>query len=147
MADPKQLRKVLVMVDKALEQAGLELRQARSTEAALQEQMDELQRYRWDYVKQAQQKAGTTLQASEYQQFHYFISKLDTTISQHVVKQRSATEAVTHKQQLWQEAQQRQQALQLLIEKAEQQQLAAQAKREQGALDEFATQQYLRRRR
>ncbi|QIZ77353.1 flagellar export protein FliJ [Ferrimonas lipolytica] len=147
MADPKQLGKVLVMVDKQLEQANLALRQARSTVDALQQQMQQLQNYRWDYIKQAQNKKGGTLQASEYQQFHFYISKLDSTITQHVAKQRQAQEAVQQKQQDWQQAKQRQQALQLLIDNAEQQRRSAEAKREQSALDEFSTQQYLRRQR
>ncbi|WP_028117913.1 flagellar export protein FliJ [Ferrimonas senticii] len=146
MADPKQLAKVLQVVATQLEQAALQLKQAHQQQALLQQQMAQLQQYRWDYISQAQSQVQQTLSANTYQQYHHFIGRLDDTIAAHVGKQRRASEQVAEAKQQWQQVHQRQQALQLLIDRAQTDQLALQAKREQAALDEFATMQFVRRR-
>ncbi|MBY5990736.1 flagellar export protein FliJ [Ferrimonas balearica] len=146
MSDPKQLARVLELADKALEEAALNLRSANSAVQALKQQLSQLQNYRWDYVKQAQQQAGTTLQASHYQQYHHFIAKLDAAITQHNSKLRQAEAAAEQRQGLWQQAHQRQQAIALLIDKAKRAQQSRQEQRQQRELDEFALQQFVRRR-
>ncbi|MBY6186876.1 flagellar export protein FliJ [Marinobacter hydrocarbonoclasticus] len=147
MSDPKQLAQVLAMADKALEKAALDLRSANSAVQALKQQLTQLQNYRWDYVKQAQQQAGTTLHASHYQQYHHFIAKLDAAITQHIARVRQAEAAAEQRQALWQQAHQRQQAIALLIDKNKARALQLAEKRSQRELDEFALQQFVRRQR
>ncbi|MBW3164290.1 flagellar export protein FliJ [Ferrimonas balearica] len=147
MSDPNQLAQVLGMADKALEKAALDLRSAHSAVQALKQQLTQLQNYRWDYVKQAQQQAGTTLQASHYQQYHHFIAKLDAAITQHIARVRQAEAAAQQRQTLWQQAHQRQQAIALLLEKNRTRAAALAEKRSQRELDEFALQQFVRRQR
>ncbi|GAA4874475.1 flagellar export protein FliJ [Ferrimonas pelagia] len=146
MSDPKQLAKVLTLVEQELEQTSLHLRSANSAVAALKQQMQQLQDYRLDYVRQAQQKQGAVLQAGEYQQFHHYIAKLDAAITQHIGKIRQAEQAAQQRQQQWQACHQRQQAIALLINKAQQQQRLRADKALQRDLDEFSLQQFIRRR-
>ncbi|SHI10488.1 flagellar export protein FliJ [Ferrimonas marina] len=145
MSDPKQLAKVLELAEQAFEQASLNLRSANSAVAACRQQLQQLQNYRWDYVKQAQQQAGATLSASDYQQYHHFIAKLDAAIVQQNNKLEQSVQAQQQRQGLWQEAQQRQKAIALLLEKEQTRRAQALAQREQRAMDEFALQQYVRR--
>ncbi|USD38630.1 MULTISPECIES: flagellar export protein FliJ [Ferrimonas] len=146
MADPKQLAKVLELADKELEKAQLQLRSARSQADALREQLKQLQAYRFDYVKQADEKAGTLVAANHYQQYYHFIAKLDGAINDQHTQIQAADEAVLQFQQHWQLIQQKQKALALLIDKEHQRRAARAEKREQAELDEFAIQQYLRSR-
>lgn len=147
MADPKQLLKVLDMAQKKADKLGLELRQARSAQDALAQQMKQLQAYRLDYVQQAQQQSGSVLNISKFQQFNYIIAKLDASISQHLQKQQQAEQQVAEKQQIWMAARQRQQALKLLIENTEKKLQTERSRREQRNLDEYATQLFVRRKR
>ncbi|MFI3245834.1 MAG: flagellar export protein FliJ [Ferrimonas sp.] len=146
MADPKQLRRVLTQMTQQVELAQAALREAKATETLLHDQLQQLHQYRLDYLKQAQQQTGNTVAASHYQQFNYFINKLDHAITQHIYKQRQQQAKTKELADQFQKINQRYQALQLLIDKTEGQLLQKQAKREQQAMDEFATLQYVRRR-
>ncbi|TKB47238.1 flagellar export protein FliJ [Ferrimonas sediminicola] len=145
MADPRQLVKVLELADKELEAAQLQLRSARSQADALREQLKSLESFRMDYVRQAAEKTGDKLAANHYQQYYHFVARLDGAIDQQHQQIQAADQAVTQFQQRWQQVQQKQKALSLLIDKEMGRRRARAEKREQAELDEFALQQFLRR--
>ncbi|TKB58235.1 flagellar export protein FliJ [Ferrimonas aestuarii] len=145
MADPKQLQQVLDLADKELEHAQLKLRAARSQSDALKEQLTQLDAYRFDYVKQASEKAGKRVAANHYQQYYHFIAKLDGAIDAQRKQIADADEAVKQFQAQYQLIQQKQKALSLLIEKELKRRQLRAEKVEQQQLDEFSLQQYLRR--
>ncbi|RLV61634.1 flagellar export protein FliJ [Parashewanella curva] len=139
------LNTVLKLAKDAEEQASLQYRSAKLDEQKARGQLEALNQYRLDYMRQMGDKVGSNLSSSQYQQFHKFICQIDQAIKQQVEAIRQTEEQLKHRHQHWLEKQQKRQAVEMLLEKKEQKRQAAQAKSEQKMIDEFAIQQFYRR--
>jgi flagellar protein FliJ len=145
MARPDPLLTVLKLAVDAEEQAALQLRSAQLDYQKRQGQLDALNNYRLDYMKQMGAHLGQNISASHYHQFHRFIRQIDEAIGKQI---RSVKEAETqrgYRQQHWQEKQQKRKAVELLLANKAGKALELEQWREQKQTDEFASQQFYRR--
>ncbi|QIR13988.1 flagellar export protein FliJ [Shewanella aestuarii] len=137
---------VLKLAIDAEEQAAMQLKSAQFEKQKLQGQLEALNNYRLDYMKQMEGHQGTTLSANQYHQFHQFIKQVDTVISQQVAAVQEADKQVGYRQKHWLEKQQKRKAVEMLLKHKADKAMIAEAKRDQKMSDEFAMQQYLRNR-
>ncbi|WP_144209950.1 flagellar export protein FliJ [Shewanella donghaensis] len=144
-ADP--LITVLKINKEAEEQAALQLKSAQLELQKTESQLDALNNYRLEYMKQMGENQGKVLSASQYHSFHEFIKQVDQALVQQVNTVKEAQKQTHHRQVHWQEKQQKRKAVELLLEKNAQKALQIANKREQKDSDEFAMQQYIRKKR
>ena len=135
---------VLKLATAAEEQAALQLKSAQFEKQKRQGQLDALNNYRLDYMKQMEGHTGTTLRANQYHQFHQFIRQVDSAITQQVAAVKDAEKQVGYRQVHWQEKQQKRKAVEMLLAQKAKKAMVVEAKREQKMSDEFAMQQYYR---
>ena len=145
MARPDPLHTVLKLAQDAEEQAALQLRSAQLDCQKRQSQLEALNNYRLDYMKQMDNQIGQNISASHYHQFHQFIKQIDNAISQQVRVVKEAETQRGYRQQHWMEKQQKRKAVDLLLANKAEKALVAENKREQKMSDEFAMQQFIRR--
>ncbi|MCG9729269.1 flagellar export protein FliJ [Shewanella sp. Isolate13] len=145
MARTEPLLMVLKLSQEAEEQASLQLRSAQLEWQKRQNQLEALQNYRLDYMKQMEQQQGQSISASNYHQFHQFVRQVDAAIVQQLNAVQDADNQRQHRQVHWQEKQQKRKAVELLLaNKAAKAQLA-ELRAEQKMVDEFASQQFYRK--
>lgn len=145
MSRPDPLYTVLKLAVDAEEQAALQLRSAQLDCQKRQNQLDALNNYRLDYMKQMDDQVGKNISASQYHQFHRFIKQIDQAITQQLGVVKEADVQRGYRQQHWMEKQQRRKAVELLLASKAQKALAVENKREQKMTDEFASQQFYRK--
>lgn len=137
---------VLKLAQDAEEQTALQLKSAQFERQKRQGQLDALNNYRLDYMKQMKGHQGNTLSANQYHQFHQFIKQVDSAIAQQVNAVKEADQQVQFRQTNWLEKQKKRKAIEMLLQQKAETALQAEAKREQKMFDEFAMQQYFRKR-
>ena len=137
---------VLKLATNAEEQASVQYRSAKMDEKKSRTQLEALNNYRLDYMKQMNEKVGSNLTSSQYQQFHQFIGQIDQAIKQQVDALKQTEEISKHRHQHWLEKQQKRQAVEILLDKKAQKRQLAESKAEQKMFDEFAMQQFYRKR-
>ncbi|MEZ9236182.1 flagellar export protein FliJ [Shewanella sp. 10N.286.52.A9] len=135
---------VLKLNKEAEEQAALQLKSAQLEQQKHQSQLDALNNYRLEYMKQMGENQGKTLSASQYHSFHEFIKQVDQALLQQVNAVKEAEKQTGYRQVHWQEKQQKRKAVELLLEKNAQKAQQLANKKEQKASDEFAMQQFIR---
>ncbi|GIU50830.1 flagellar export protein FliJ [Shewanella sairae] len=145
MAKQDPLHLVLKLAEEAEEQASLQLRSAEFELQRRQNQLTALQNYRLDYMKQMEQQQGQSISASHYHQFHQFVRQVDTAISQQVHTVQEADSLKQHRQAHWQEKQQKRKAVELLLANKAEKAKLAELRSEQKMIDEFASQQFYRK--
>ncbi|ARD23212.1 MULTISPECIES: flagellar export protein FliJ [Shewanella] len=136
---------VLKLNKEAEEQAALQLKSAQLEQQKHQSQLDALNNYRLEYMKQMGENQGKTLSASQYHSFHEFIKQVDQALLQQVNAVKEAEKQTGYRQVHWQEKQQKRKAVELLLEKNAQKAQQLANKKEQKASDEFAMQQFIRK--
>lgn len=142
-SDP--LLMVLKLAEEAEEQASLQLRSAQLEWQRRQNQLEALQNYRLDYMKQMEQQQGQSISASHYHQFHQFVRQVDAAIVQQVAAVQDADNQRQHRQVHWQEKQQKRKAVELLLANKAEKARLAELRVEQKMVDEFASQQFYRK--
>lgn len=137
---------VLKLATEAESQAAMQLKSAQFEKQKRQGQLDALNNYRLDYMKQMKSQQGQSISANQYHQFHQFIKQVDSAITQQVKAVQDAEYQIGYRQTHWLEKQQKRKAIEMLLaNKAEKAQIA-ETKLEQKMSDEFAMQQYIRQR-
>ena len=144
-ADP--LITVLKLNKEAEEQAALQLKSAQLEQQKFEGQLEALNNYRLEYMKQMNENQGKTLSASEYHSFHEFIKQIDQALVQQVNTVKEAQNQTQHRQVNWQQKQQKRKAVELLLAKNADKAQQIANKQEQKASDEFAMQQFIRKSR
>ncbi|QSX32720.1 flagellar export protein FliJ [Shewanella avicenniae] len=138
---------VLKLAQEAEEQAALKLKAAQLEHQRRNAQLQALNGYRLDYMKQLSDKQGQQIRAEAYQQFHRFIQQIDSAIKQQNAVVHDAEQQKLHRQKYWLEKQQKRKAVELLLAKKAAAAEAKQLKQEQKMTDEFASQQFYCRKR
>ncbi|MCL1073935.1 flagellar export protein FliJ [Shewanella dokdonensis] len=136
---------VLKLAKEAEEQAALRLKAAQFEHQKRVNQLQSLRDYRLDYMRQLAAQQGQQIRADYYQQFHRFVRQVDEAIKQQLAVVHEAEQQKQYRQQHWMEKQQKRKAVELLLEKKAQQKQLRENKQEQKLIDEFASQQFLRR--
>ncbi|MFQ6370324.1 flagellar export protein FliJ [Shewanella sp. YIC-542] len=145
MAKSDPLYTVLKLAKEAEEQAALRLKAAQFEHQKRANQLQSLQDYRLDYMRQLSAQQGQQIRADYYQQFHRFVQQVDGAITQQLAVVADARQQQQYRQQHWMEKQQKRKAVELLLEKKAQQQQQRENKQEQKMIDEFASQQFFRK--
>ena len=138
---------VLKLNKEAEEQAALQLKSAKLELQRFEGQLESLNNYRLEYMRQMGDNQGKVLSASEYHSFHQFIKQVDQALLQQVNTVKEAQKQTHHRQVHWQEKQQKRKAVEMLLAKNAQKAQLIANKREQKESDEFAMQQYVRKKR
>ncbi|WKE66745.1 flagellar export protein FliJ [Gallaecimonas kandeliae] len=135
----KALNLVLEQRQKLEDQALAHLAQARQALQALQTKYNTLQRYRNDYLREMQQKAGNGLAAANLLHYQNFVARLDSGLADLNQQLTQSQQAVASREQGWRSARQDTKAIELLLErKAAEARLAGQ-RREQRELDDLVS--------
>ena len=145
MAKLDPLLTVLKLTSEAEEQAALQLKSAQLALQKCLSQLDALRNYRLDYMKQMESHHGKSISASYYHQFHQFVRQVDEAITKQLTSVAEADTQRGHRQQYWQEKQQKRKAVELLLEHKAQKARKAELRLEQKMVDEFASQQFYRK--
>lgn len=146
MAKQDPLITVLKLATEAEEQAALQLKSAQLTLQKSQGQLDALRNYRLDYMKQMEGHHGKNISASYYHQFHQFVKQVDEAIIKQIASVTEADNQRAHRQSHWQEKQQKRKAVELLLEHKAEKAKLVESRLEQKMIDEFASQQFYRKR-
>ncbi|QFU23486.1 flagellar export protein FliJ [Shewanella eurypsychrophilus] len=146
MAKSDPLLTVLKLANEAEEQASLQLKSAQLHFQKCQSQLDALRNYRLDYMKQMESHHGKTISASYYHQFHQFVRQVDDAITKQILTVTEADNQRKHRQLFWQEKQQKRKAVELLLEHKAKKAEKVALRLEQKMIDEFASQQFYRKR-
>lgn len=145
MASADPLLLVLKLAQDAEEQAALLLKSAQLDCQKRQNQLNALNHYRLDYMKQMQSWQGQAISASNYHQFHRFIRQIDDAIAQQNRVVADGEVQKNYRQQHWLDKQKKRKAVELLLANKANKRQAAELKYEQKLTDEFASQQFFRR--
>ncbi|AQS38896.1 flagellar export protein FliJ [Shewanella psychrophila] len=145
MAKHDPLLTVLKLTSEAEEQAALQLKSAQLALQKCLSQLEALRNYRLDYMKQMESHHGKNISASYYHQFHQFVRQVDEAITKQVTSVTEADNQREHRQQYWQEKQQKRKAVELLLEHKALKAREAELRLEQKMVDEFASQQFYRK--
>jgi flagellar FliJ protein len=145
MAQTDPLLTVLKLAKEAEEQAALRLKAAQFEHQKRVNQLQSLRDYRLDYMRQLAAQQGQQIRADYYQQFHRFVRQVDEAIKQQLAVVVEAERQKQYRQQHWMEKQQKRKAVELLLSKKALQKQQRENKQEQKLIDEFASQQFQRR--
>ena len=145
MANKDPLFTVLKLASAAEEQAALQLKSAQFEHQKRQSQLQALNNYRLDYMKQMEGHQGKVITATNYHQFHQFIKQVDSAITQQLGAVQDSERQVGYRRTYWLEKQQKRKAVEMLLDNKAKAAQIAEAKYEQKMSDEFAMQQYIRR--
>lgn len=145
MANADPLLLVLNLALDAEEQASLLLKSAQLECQKRQHQLNALNNYRLDYMKQMQSQQGQAISASHYHQFHRFIRQIDDAIAQQHRVVADGEKQKEYRQHHLLEKQKKRKAVELLLASKAKKRDALELKREQKMTDEFASQQFYRR--
>jgi len=131
------LTTLLQLTEQRSEKAALVLAQAKQQASAAQNQFEQLEEDRREYLAQHLVLLTSGLETQELLNFKGFLLNLDRTIiGQQELVERCKLVAQEHRM-VWQEAQRKKMSYEVLIEKERVQVIAAEAKRDQKQTDEF----------
>ncbi|QJR81859.1 flagellar export protein FliJ [Alteromonas pelagimontana] len=108
------------------------------------QKLTSLQQYRLDYLRQIQQNGRAGVAAKQYHQHLSFVGKLDKACEQQTQFVSQAAMVADQRKRVWMEQQKRRKAVDILIDKKQQEAINREARREQSMNDEFAMQKFFR---
>ncbi|BBN81111.1 flagellar export protein FliJ [Pseudoalteromonas sp. A25] len=111
-----------------------------------QQKLSGLNNFHLEYSQQLHIKAKQGLSSSGFSQYHSFIKKIEDAIAQQARTVNTAKQVVEQRKKLWLAQQVKAKAIAKLIEKKEIELQKRLDRAEQKMLDEFATNQFMRRR-
>jgi flagellar FliJ protein len=138
MAEPFRLQVLLDLSRDRLEIASAELQRLRQQWAEAQGKLDQLAAYHSEYGTTLQERLSTGIPANLLSDYRLFLDKLARAI-------RTQGEEVDRRRDIWEQAharwltlRQREQALEVLLQRHQAKQLLHETRREQKQQDEFA---------
>ncbi|WP_404399893.1 flagellar export protein FliJ [Idiomarina seosinensis] len=144
MADIKQMKMLLELEQKKVDEAAAQFAQVQQQVDDEKQRLNGLAQYRLDYLKQLQQRGGDGILSQQFGQYHGFVGKLDEGL-EHLHKSVTRLQQVAEqRRQQWLAQRRKYDSIEHLIEKQEQREAAVQARREQKDLDEFSSQRFIR---
>ncbi|MBQ4849042.1 flagellar export protein FliJ [Pseudoalteromonas sp. MMG013] len=110
-----------------------------------QQKLKGLNDFRLEYTQQLHLKALAGLQTSGFNQYQSFIKKIEDAIKQQASTVMTAQQVVEQRKKIWLAQQVKAKAIEMLINKRALEKQKRLDKAEQAMLDEFATNQFVRR--
>lgn len=142
----KQLRLVAKIEQDKEDQLMQELQRANKFLVDNQEKLANIYDYRKEYMQELTNRGQGGMDGNAFAQFNAFVNKLDSVVEQQLKVIDTAKQVLDQRRQFLSEQQQKRKAVDMLIEKHLAKEKIAEAKKEQKQLDEFATQNFFRRR-
>ncbi|WP_413482725.1 flagellar export protein FliJ [Morganella psychrotolerans] len=138
MSKNNALTTLLSLAEDAAEEAAKVLAQVRLTHTQMSQQLTMLENYQADYRQKLNQTLHTGMAADKWQNYQQFLVTLDVTIEQQQTQLTVWTQRVSEANRHWQEKQQRVNAFDTLIQRADHAHNQRQNRLEQKQMDEFA---------
>ncbi|MBQ0268749.1 flagellar export protein FliJ [Providencia huaxiensis] len=145
MAKNNALTTLLTLAVEASEEAAKELAQVRQTHTQMAQQLNMLENYQSEYRQKLNQTLHTGMESDKWQNYQQFLVTLELTIEQQQQQLNLWKQRVSEANRHWQEKQQRVNAFDTLIQRAEHTEYQRQNRLEQKQMDEFAQRATLRR--
>ncbi|ETT00886.1 flagella biosynthesis chaperone FliJ [Providencia sp. PROV188] len=145
MSNSHALATLLSLAEDASEEAAKVLAQVRQTHTQMAEQLHMLENYQSEYRQKLNQTLHTGMDSDKWQNYQQFLVTLELTIEQQQQQLTLWEQRVSDANRHWQEKQQRVNAFDTLIQRAEHTQSQRQNRLEQKQMDEFAQRATLRR--
>lgn len=138
MSKNNALTTLLSLAEDAAEEAAKVLAQVRLTHTQMSQQLTMLENYQADYRQKLNQTLHTGMAADKWQNYQQFLVTLDVTIEQQQTQLTVWAQRVSDANRHWQEKQQRVNAFDTLIQRADHAHNQRQNRLEQKQMDEFA---------
>ncbi|GAA0335333.1 flagella biosynthesis chaperone FliJ [Morganella psychrotolerans] len=138
MSKNNALTTLLNLAEDAAEEAAKVLAQVRMTHTQMSQQLTMLENYQADYRQKLNQTLHTGMAADKWQNYQQFLVTLDVTIEQQQTQLTVWAHRVSEANRHWQEKQQRVNAFDTLIQRADHAHNQRQNRLEQKQMDEFA---------
>lgn len=145
MAKNNALTTLLSLAVEASEEAAKVLAQVRQTHTQMAQQLTMLENYQTEYRQKLNQTLHSGMASDKWQNYQQFLVTLKLTIEQQQQQLNLWQQKVNDANSYWQEKQQRVNAFDTLIQRAEQTEYQRQNRLEQKQMDEFAQRATLRR--
>ncbi|EPL9569702.1 flagellar export protein FliJ [Providencia rettgeri] len=145
MAKNNALATLLSLAEEASEEAAKVLAQVRQTHTQMAQQLSMLENYQSEYRQKLNQTLYSGMASDKWQNYQQFLVTLELTIEQQQQQLNVWEQRVNDANRHWQEKQQRVNAFDTLIQRAEQTEYQRQNRLEQKQMDEFAQRATLRR--
>ena len=141
MASRSQLETLIDLARRETDAAAKRLGVALKAVSDAEQQHQMLVGYRQDYANKLQERMATGMTPMAYRNFQAFLEKLDTAIAGQLEAVKHAQRRSEHEKGAWQDAERKRMSYTALDDRAEQEALRLEAKRDQKAMDEHATRQ------
>ena len=145
MAKNNALTTLLTLAVEASEEAAKVLAQVRQTHTQMAQQLNMLENYQSEYRQKLNQTLHTGMESDKWQNYQQFLVTFELTIEQQQQQLNLWEQRVNEANRHWQEKQQRVNAFDTLIQRAEHTEYQRQNRSEQKQMDEFAQRATLRR--
>lgn len=145
MAKNNALTTLLTLAVEASEEAAKVLAQVRQTHTQMAQQLSMLENYQSEYRQKLNQTLHTGMESDKWQNYQQFLVTLELTIEQQQQQLNLWEQRVNEANRHWQEKQERVNAFDTLIQRAEHTEYQRQNRLEQKQMDEFAQRATLRR--
>ena len=147
MSKNNALATLLSLAEEASEEAAKVLAQVRQTHTQMSQQLHMLENYQSEYRQKLNQTLHSGMASDKWQNYQQFLVTLELTIEQQQQQLNIWEQRVNEANRHWQEKQQRVNAFDTLIQRAEHTEYQRQNRLEQKQMDEFAQRATLRRTR
>ncbi len=137
-----RLRPVEKIAENSAKIATEDMVLARNSHQTHQEKLNELIRYRFEYVEQFQEKAKEGMQASQFHQYRRFISQLEVAIDHQQTVVFEAETVLESRRTHWRSKDSHKRAINNVVNRFKNQEQRAEDLREQNDMDESNTQKY-----
>ncbi|AFH95477.1 TPA: flagellar export protein FliJ [Providencia stuartii] len=145
MSKNNALDTLLSLAVEASEEAAKVLAQVRQTQVQMTQQLNMLENYQAEYRQKLNQTLHSGIDADKWQNYQQFLVTLELTIEQQQQQLSLWEQRVSEANRHWQEKQQRVNAFDTLIQRAEQTKNQRLNRLEQKQMDEYAQRAMLRR--
>ncbi|WBA55789.1 flagellar export protein FliJ [Providencia sp. 21OH12SH02B-Prov] len=145
MSKNNALTTLLSLAIEASEEAAKVLTQVRQTQVQMTQQLNMLENYQTEYRQKLNQTLHSGIDADKWQNYQQFLVTLELTIEQQQQQLSLWEQRVNEANRHWQEKQQRVNAFDTLIQRAEQTKNQRLSRLEQKQMDEYAQRATLRR--
>ena len=146
MSRSKRLHPVIKLAEKAEQEALTALGQANASWHHDKTQLDDLHQYKADYLQRFRQGEMLMLSAQKMMDLRAFLEQLDQAIKAQQLQVEQSYSVVEYQKGLWMQKRTKTQALQLLVERYQGEELAIALRKEQRDNDEHSTNKWLRNR-
>lgn len=145
MKRSKKLNPIVELAVKATKEALIKVGQANSVWFKDTQQEEELHRYKAEYLNRLRQVDNSLVSAQKVLELRTFLVSLDQAIAAQQQQVSISLKSLQHQQQLWQQVRQKEQAMNNLVSRYQQEEMHIELKQEQQENDEHNTAQWIRK--